>query len=84
MTSGTTPVAVAVAVMPGHAARIAELLDYLADISEADSFLEGEELHEHMREIANARHWARELRDAIGRKPRATANLNPKNEGDTQ
>ena len=73
MTAGTTTVAVAA----NHAARIAELLDFLADTAAvSEESLEGEELRETIRERISARHWARELRDAINRRPPATANLN--------
>lgn len=75
MSAPTTPVAVSW----NHAARIAELLDFLADTAEiAEESLEGDELHETIRERISARHWARELRDAIKRNPAATANLNQK------
>lgn len=64
MTAGTTPVTIPA----NHAARIAELLDYLSDTAEAaEESLEGEELQEHIRERISARHWARELRDAVAR-----------------
>lgn len=57
-----------------YALRIAELLDYLSDTAEsAEASLDGEELAEHQRERISARHWARELRDAVKRQSTATS-----------
>ena len=64
MTAGTTPITI----QSSHALRVAELLDYLSDTAEAaEESLDGEELREHIRERFSARHWARELRDAVAR-----------------
>ena len=64
MIPGTTPVTI----QSNHILRIAELLDYLSDTAEAaESSLDGDELAEHQRERMSARHWARELRDAVSR-----------------
>jgi hypothetical protein len=72
VTAGTTPVTI----QSNHILRVAELLDYLSDTAEAaEDSLEGDELAEHQRERMSARHWARELRDAVARQKPASGGI---------